>query len=135
MRKHIHKTLLLLSLILLFSCAGKRENIQEKAQNLIIAKYTNIFPSKPIFEFKYDIVKYDKERNGIFSPLLKYAAAVDEYITKDIGYILKYIVIIDGITFVFVATLCKDVESIITHKLYENVLHSNGIVNVQKLIK
>jgi len=128
-------TLLLLSSILLLSCAEKQDDAQEKAQNLLIEKYANIYASDPVFDFKYKIVKYDKEENGLYCPLLNYAAVIDDYVAENVGYVLKYIVVIDGITLVFVATFDENVEQIITNKLYENALFDGGgLVSIDCLI-
>lgn len=122
------KILLLLPLILLFSCVEKQNSIQDKAQNLIINEYSDAYASKPTFEFNGKIMKYDKEKFESFEPLLKHTAELDERTVENIGYVLKYILTVDSNTYIFIATFDKKVENIITNDLYDDFLCENEMI-------
>ena len=126
------KILLLLPLTLLFSCVEKQNNIQEKAQNLIINTYSDTYASKPIFEFCSKIIKYDKEKFELFEPLLRYTAELDERAVENIGYVLRYILTVDNNTYIFIATFCQKVENIITNDLYEDFLCESDMIKYKE---
>ncbi len=131
-------TLVILFLALLFSCGNinsKSTDAKEKAINLIKEKYSTAYISKPIFEFDDDLITYEKNKSVVMSNdyVYKHVKTVDENTTKDVGYILKYIAIIDGYTFVFVATFDKALQCILSNNLYENALYSSDIVDVSSV--
>ena len=137
MRKHI--TLMLLSLLFLFSCAEKQDSIQEKAQNLIIKECADACASacipEPAFKFNCKIEKYDKEEYKSFEPLSKHIVKLDEHTAEEIGYMLKYIASLNNNTYIFIATFDKKCEKMITNDLYDDSLCGDDVVDVKTIVK